>query len=155
MAFEEFTKKTARAAGTPYITIQKRGTISFNLAAYAALGEPKALTFLFDRERQLVGFRSADPAAEHAYAVRPNTKGTSHLVSGTLFTTYYGIPTDRARRWRARLIEDGVLTFDLNEAPQGEEPIEVGMVSSDDPEPKQNQLGRRRKPSSASGFGRT
>jgi hypothetical protein len=117
MAFEEFTKKTARAAGTPYVTIQKRGVFSLNHAAFALLGEPKAVTLLFDQERQLVGLRPADPKNEHAYDVRPNTRGTSHLVTGTLFTTHYGIATETARRWRARMIEDGILAIDLTEPP--------------------------------------
>jgi hypothetical protein len=118
MAFEEFTKKAARAAGTPYVTIQKRGVISFNHAAFTALGEPKAVTLLFDRGRQLVGFRPADPKSEHAYDVRPNTRGTSHLVTGTLFTSHYDIPTETARRWQARMIEDGIMAIDLTETPQ-------------------------------------
>jgi hypothetical protein len=119
MAFEEFTKKTAQAAGTPYVTIQKRGVFALNHAAFAALGEPGAVTLLFDQERQLVGFRPAHPSNEHAYAVRPNSKGTTHLITGALFTTHYGIPTETARRWPARLIEDNVLAIDLNYPPSG------------------------------------
>jgi hypothetical protein len=118
MAFEEFTKKTARAAGTAYVTIQKRGVISLNHAAYTALGEPEAVTLLYDRERQLVGFRPADPKSEHAYLVRVNTRGTSHLVTGTLFTNHYGISTETARRWQARMIEDDIMAIDLTETPQ-------------------------------------
>jgi hypothetical protein len=117
MAFEVFTKRMARAGDRPYVTIQRKGIIAFNHAAYTALGEPKAVIFLFDRDTQVVGFRAADPGEEHAYGVRPNTKRTSHLVSGTLFTRYYGIPTDVARRWLGRVNEDRVLTIDLNESP--------------------------------------
>ena len=118
MAFEVFTKRMVRAADKPYVTIQKKGIVAFNHAAYAALGEPKAVLFLFDRKNRIVGFQAADPEEEHAYGVRANTKGTSHLVSGTLFTRHYGIRTDVARRWLGRLDDKGVLTIDLNETPQ-------------------------------------
>lgn len=114
MAFEEFTKKAARAAGTPYITIQKRGVFSLNHAAFVALGEPKAVSLLFDSERQLVGFRSSDPESDHSYAVRLNSKGTSHLVTGALFTTHYEISTETSRRWKAQMVEDGILAIDIS-----------------------------------------
>jgi hypothetical protein len=117
MPFEVFTKRMAREGSKPYVTIQKKGIIAFNHAAYAALGQPQAIVFLFDGENQLVGFRAADPDDEHAYAVRPNTKRTSHLVSGTLFTRHYGISTNIARRWLGRMGEQEVLTIDLKESP--------------------------------------
>ena len=116
MPFEVFTKRMARTRSKPYVTIQKKGIVAFNHAAYAALGEPKAIMFMFDRGNRVVGFKAADPSAEHAYPVRANTKGTSHLVSGTLFTRHYGIPTDVARRWLGRAGDDGLLTIDLKEA---------------------------------------
>lgn len=119
MAFEVFTKRMARAANKPYVTIQKKGVMAFNHAAYAALGEPKAVLLLFDRQSRVVGFRASEPSEEHAYGVRSNTKGTSHLVSGTLFTKHYGIPTDVARRWLAQMNRDGVLTIDLKTHPEG------------------------------------
>lgn len=119
MPFEQFTKKTAQAAGTPYVTIQKRGVFALNHAAYATLQDPKAVILLFDHERRLVGFRKADATAEHAYPVRPNHKETAHLVTGALFSSHYGIPTDTARRWPARMIEDGILAIDLTEPPLG------------------------------------
>jgi hypothetical protein len=115
MPFEEFTKKAARAGGTPYVTIQKRGVLALNQAAFAALGEPKSVTLLFDRDRQLVGFRAADASNEHAYAVRPNSKGTTHLITGALFTSHYGISTDTARRWKAEVTENDILTIDLTD----------------------------------------
>jgi len=130
MAFEVFTKRMVRAADKPYVTIQKKGIIAFNHAAYAALGEPRAVIFLFDRENRVVGFQAADPEEEHAYGVRANTKGTSHLVSGTLFTRHYAIPTDVARRWLGRLNDKGVLTIDLGEPLQDVSGPDAGSADS-------------------------
>jgi hypothetical protein len=127
MPFEEFTRKAARAAGTPYITIQKRGVLALNQAAFAALGEPKSVTLLFDRDRQLVGFRAADASNEHAYAVRSNSKGTTHLITGALFTSHYGISTHTARRWKAQVIENDILAIDLTNAYEDATPANVGV----------------------------
>ena len=61
-----------------------------------------------------MGFRAADAASEHAYPVRDNTKKTSHIVSGTLFTSYYGIPTEVAKRWPAQFADE-ILRIDLKQ----------------------------------------
>src|ERR1700722_11884822 len=114
MAFEEFTKKTARAAGTAYVTIQKRGMFALNHAAYAAIGEPKAVSLSSVRDRRLVGIRAANTKSEHAYPFRPNCTNSSHIVSGTLFTKHHGIPTEIGRRLRANLIEGDILAIDVS-----------------------------------------
>ena len=112
MGFEVFEKRMVRATGQPFVTIQKKGIFALNHAAFSALGEPKAMRFLYDREKKLIGFQPAEISDDHAYPVRNNSKGTSHLVSGMLFTSYYDIPTEVARRWEATL-KAGVLTIDL------------------------------------------
>ena len=99
--------------GQSYVTIQRAGrTIAFNEAAFVALGRPEALELLYDRGRSIVGLRAASKDAEHAYQVRHNTRGTTHMVSGELFTKYYGITADVARRWRG-VMEGDVLCVDL------------------------------------------
>jgi hypothetical protein len=115
--FETFTKRMIPLTKAPYITIQKRGTISFNKAAHAAMGEPSAIELLYDADAKIIGFRPVEPTVEHAYPIRAiggNTDGT-FMVSGTAFTKYYGIPTVVATRRKAEMV-DGVLCIDLNDA---------------------------------------
>lgn len=114
--FEVFTKRMVPLAKAPYVTIQRRGTISFNAAAYSALGEPSALELLFDAERNLVGFRPVDDTAEHAYGVRNQSgKPTGpYVLSGTAFVKYYGIDTSVSRRWPATFQDERLLVLDLN-----------------------------------------
>jgi hypothetical protein len=116
MPFEVFDKKLAAVRGQPYLSIQRKGIFALNHAAFAALGEPNAVELLFDREVKIIGLRPGNPASPIAYPVRPNAKGTSHLVSGTSFCKHYDIDTSTSRRWTAR-IEDGILYVDLNEPP--------------------------------------
>jgi hypothetical protein len=118
MAFETFKRQRARPNESPYVTIQRRGTFSFNRAAFSALGEPKAVELLFDREEQLIGVRRVDPTVEHAYIVRPLNRGATWLISGTAFANYYEIDTSVSRRWAAKPAADGFLVIDLKEAGQ-------------------------------------
>ena len=113
MPFEVFNRQRPPLHREPYVTIQRRGTMSLNAAAHEALGSPEAVELLFDRQERLMGMRKISPKAEHAYAVRPSgKKASSFLVAGMAFSQYYDIPRDVARRWPAEL-RDGVLIVDL------------------------------------------
>ncbi len=114
--FETFTKRMVPLVKQAAVTIQKRGTMSVNRAAYVALGEPEAVELLYDATEQIVGFRSAKKDMEHAYPMRPQGAKTDgpYIVAGTAFTKYYGIDTTVSRRWHARM-EDNILCIDLKE----------------------------------------
>src|SRR6266581_6931752 len=101
MPFEVFNKRTASARLPAYVSIQKKGIIRMNTPAYALIDEPEAVELLFDGERQVLGLRAVDPAAEHAYMVRAHARSGSHLVSGAAFARHYDIEVDHARRWPA------------------------------------------------------
>lgn len=103
------------STGEPAVTIQKRGALSLNTAAYEALGSPKHVALLYDRDEQLMGMRKVNATTPHAYVVRGvgNNQAT-HVVSGKAFLSYYEIPRDVARRWTAK-VEDDVLVIDLKQ----------------------------------------
>lgn len=112
--FETFTRRMIPLVKKPSVTIQKRGTLSFNKAAHVALGSPKAVELLYDKTRKIIGIRPVDPTIEHAYPMRPqaNKDDGPYIVAGGAFTKYYGIPTDESRRWFVD-VEDGILLIDL------------------------------------------
>ena len=113
--FEVFTRRRLHTpATTPACTIQARGGLSFNQAAYEALKAPKYVELLFDRNQRIVGVRATDEGNAHAYPVKsPDEKRDSgFLVGGRSFTLYYGIDTTTARRWTAYMFGD-ILCVDL------------------------------------------
>jgi hypothetical protein len=115
MPFETFKRQRAPVTEDPTVTIQKRGTMSLNLAAYRALGEPDAVELLWDRDERLMALRKVDGDTPHAYALRALAKSnTTWLLSGTAFVNYYGIETDAARRYVASTTDD-MLVLDLKE----------------------------------------
>jgi hypothetical protein len=114
-SFEVFKKNRMPSKVQPSVTIQRRGAISLNTAAFEAIGSPSHVELLYDRDERLIGLRSSDEATPHAYLVRGvGQNEATHVVSGKAFLTYYDIPQDVARRWAAEE-RDGVLVVDLKQ----------------------------------------
>lgn len=119
MPFETFTRTRVPVTTEPYATIQKGGTaFSLNAAAFQALGSPKAVELLYDRDERLIGLRKVAPSTPHAYEVRGQGKRpdapSNWLIAGRAFTQYYEIDTSVARRWPADE-RDGMLVIDLKD----------------------------------------
>lgn len=115
MAFEVYEKGSAPVATVPSVTVQKRGLISLNRAAFKLLGEPPAVLLLWDSEREVIGLRGVPLDAANAYPVRPQTSNSTKgplLVAGGLFTKFIGLNTETAYRWKPRM-EDEVLCIDV------------------------------------------
>lgn len=117
VAFEVFTKKLTTLGNQPYVTLQRRGTISMNKAAHHLMGDPDAVELLYDVEAQVMGFRAVEETVEHAYAIRSmggqKKESSTYMVSGTAFFKHYDIDISVARRYAATL-KNGVLCLDLS-----------------------------------------
>lgn len=111
--FETFTRQ--RRAGQAFVTIQKKGVISLNRAAFETLGSPEVVELLFDPDAHLVALRRVDSSVEHAYQVRaPVENHATWLISGGAFISYYGIDNSKSVRRAARM-EGDLLIIDLND----------------------------------------
>jgi hypothetical protein len=113
MPFETFTRQR-KSDRQPYVTMQKKGVISLNKAAFDALGQPDSVELLYDSASRLVALRKVDGSIDHAYQVRaPVENHATWLVSGAAFVSYYEIDNSESIRRPARLEED-LLVIDLN-----------------------------------------
>lgn len=112
--FEVFTGRASPIPRDAALTIYPRGVFSINRAACKSLGEPEAVELLFDPTERLIGLRGVSAQVSHAYPLRRQAASSSVLVSGRAFARHYGISTDVARRYPARLIGD-VLAVDVKE----------------------------------------
>lgn len=110
--WESFTRRSAPIVVQPFVSVQRKGIISLNRAAFEALGAPEAVELLFDRSECLMGMRPTEPKTASAYPVRKQT--SNWVVAGIAFANFYGIDTSVARRYPAQL-KDGVLTVDLKQ----------------------------------------
>lgn len=115
MGFEVFKKSSAPVPTVPSVTIQKRGLISLNRAAFKMLREPEAVELLWDSGRRIVGLRSSSIQSPDAYPARPQSTKSDRgpiLIAGSLFTRYIGLDTSEAKRW-VPYMEGDVLCLDL------------------------------------------
>jgi hypothetical protein len=114
--FEEFTlRNTPISDKVMRVSLHKKGNFSLNKAAFEALGNPKAVTLLFDKEKKVVGLRPVNPEVRHAYSVRTQNNSKSHLIGAISFCKYYDIDASKTRVFEPELVE-GDLVFELEKA---------------------------------------
>jgi hypothetical protein len=120
MGFVVYEKGSAPVATVPAVTVQKKGLIALNRAAYALIGDPEAVELLWDADRKVIGLRPSEVTNPNAYPARPQsanpTKGPI-LVAGTKFTQFIGMDTSRALRW-VPTVEDEILCIDISKPGQ-------------------------------------
>jgi hypothetical protein len=76
----------------PFVTIQKKGVISLNRAAFEALESPESVELLYDHDECRVALRKGDPSVEHTYHVRaPVQNHATWVISCSAFVNYYEI----------------------------------------------------------------
>ena len=111
--FEVFTKKLIPLGKEPTVTIQRRGNLTLNTSAFAAMGSPKAVTLMYDRDACIIGLQPAERDDPNAYPPRPAQGRPTgpYVVTAAAFMTYFGIDVT-PRRFKA-IFEDGVLCIDL------------------------------------------
>lgn len=111
--FVEFERENPRSADVPMFTLQARGLLSLNAAAYRALGQPGHVALLYDEKERVVGVRGVDKEHPNAHRVRP--QGGSYLVGAQKFISHYGIRALVAQRFVAHDYGQGVWGFVLTE----------------------------------------
>jgi hypothetical protein len=135
--FELYVKGLIPRESRPAVTVLKRGAISFNQAAYGALGEPQAVQLLFNPGARVIGLRPVDPDHPSAHVVRQQKQTRSFLVAAKGFLHHYGIPFDVSQRYRGEL-RGNMLVFDLTKPPIGK-----GRAAAGDPETSNGQAHSR------------
>ena len=96
-------------------TLQRRGLVSLNHAAFKALGEPVAVVLLYDPDEGVVAMRKVVRTHANAYHVRKQQNSQSYLVGAQGFASHHKIPTDVARRFAGHDYGDQIWGFALDE----------------------------------------
>jgi len=96
------------------VTFQRKGPISFNPAAFLAMGGPAFVELLYDCDERVVGFRPLAGPLPHAYPVGATRQGRAYRVAGHAFVRFFGIPGAVSTRYAAELT-GGVLCVDLKQ----------------------------------------
>lgn len=120
--FTTFDKQGARLVKVPELTIQAKGSMSMNAAAWNLMGQPVAVALMYDEAAKVIGLRPVPPEDPHAYPLRGvgGKKGVtpklpnSFIVAGQAFVKHFGIPVGNPVRRQVTVV-DGVLIVDLND----------------------------------------
>jgi hypothetical protein len=111
--FEVFKERGARTRKElPLVTIQKKGVMALNVAAFEALGSPQAVELLYAPKAKTIGIRAADPALPHTYNLRQPKVSQTRLVAAVAFLNHYEIRVEATERYPATMMGD-VLAIDL------------------------------------------
>ena len=101
----------------PLVTLQMKGLLGFNPAAYELLGRPDAVELMFDKLNGSIGIKAVQADSPHAVTVRRANSSDSRAVSAATFCVYYGIRYENSLRFRnIRLDHEGILVLDLRDA---------------------------------------
>lgn len=112
--WEEFDYTGAsKADNRPYISLQVRGSFQINRASYELMGKPIAVKLLYDRQKQLIGFRPAQEGERASYTVRKATTSETYMVAARAFVNYYDIEVHETRRYQAKSVGN-IVAIDLN-----------------------------------------
>lgn len=101
-----------------HVTIDKLGHLFLNRHAVAALGEPDAVTLLYDRRRSIIGLRPSALNRQQSYPLRKKDKRTSQgrCINAMNFCRHYAIrPSETLAFLSPELNRDGILVLDLND----------------------------------------
>ena len=128
LSFETFARGTRRSSVEPLISIQKRGTLCLNAAAYKLLkGDCRELKkhprrknesdifveLLYDRENKVIALKYVTPDNPNSFVVRKQPESESYLVSAKGFLKHYGIRPAKVTRYTARMFDPDVIVFSL------------------------------------------
>jgi hypothetical protein len=112
--FQEYYRaQSRRSRKDAAVTVQRRGLISFNPAAMAALGSPEGVVFLVDMDERMLGFRSAHTLRRAGRKAAP-IRRPGNLVSATHVLRHLGADLSESRRFPLAVL-DGTLCIDLKQ----------------------------------------
>ena len=101
-----------------YVTVNRRGNFFFNRRALEAMGEPDAVTMMFDRRRSTIGIRRSpiDQKSAFRLKLKERSRSQGRMLYASNFCRLYHIRPDETLRFTgAEVNKDGILILDLNE----------------------------------------
>lgn len=106
-----------RKARKPRVSLDRKGTLSFNSLAMELLDNAEAVVIFFDKIHSLIGIKDCDPAAGNAFPVYKNEGKYTFRVRGNSFCRYHRISVIGTVAFnRIEVDLYGIMVLDLREA---------------------------------------
>lgn len=112
--FELFSGRAAPVGKAPTVTVQARGLMSINAAAYEALGSPVAVQLGYSAAKRAIAIQPVPKEGLGTYTLRKQgQRGSTWGISGRAFATHYGLNVGASRRYEAEVVK-GALVVNLD-----------------------------------------
>jgi hypothetical protein len=109
----QFFEGTRSTTQSPQVTVRRSGQVVLTSAAVAMLGDGAThVQFGYDPDTRTVALRSAPNGAKGRYRLREQSNGSS-LVDGRRFMAHYELQVEKAQRFPAEELADGMVGFRL------------------------------------------
>jgi hypothetical protein len=109
----QFFEGTRTTTTSPQVTVRRSGQMVLTPAAVAMLGDDAThVQFGYDPDTRTVALRSASNGAKGRYRLRAQANGSS-LVDGRRFMAHYELQVEKAQRFPAEELADGMVSFRL------------------------------------------
>jgi hypothetical protein len=109
----QFFEGTRSTTTSPQVTVRRSGQMVLTPAAVAMLGDGAThVQFGYDPDSRTVALRSAPKSAKGRYRLRSQSNGSS-LVDGRRFMAHYELQVEKAQRFPAEELADGMVGFRL------------------------------------------
>lgn len=123
--FEEFTgQPNGIRRDRPRVTLNRKGVVLLNTAAYRELQEPGAVKFYYDGNERIIGMRAADIRLANSFPVRRKSENHYLIFASPLCRHYRIKPAGTILFNDIELDHTGMIKLDLKTA------ITVGRGSS-------------------------
>lgn len=112
---EDFDGRRRRSdLNVPRVTVQRKGNMGLNYAAFRALGEPEAVVFQVDKGGRGFAMRPAKQSEKTAYPIRRQNAAYSYVIGARSFTGAMGWGDDTFREFIPTIVGNRLL-IDLRE----------------------------------------
>jgi hypothetical protein len=111
----QFFEGTRSTTTSPQVTVRRSGQMVLTPAAVAMLGDDAThVQFGYDPDTRTVALRSAANGAKGRYRLRAQSNGSS-LIDGRRFMAHYELQVDKAQRFPAEELADGMVGFRMSD----------------------------------------
>ena len=109
----DFFEGTRSTTQSPQVTVRRSGQMVLTPAAVAMLGDDAThVQFGYDPDTRTVALRSAPNGVKGRYRLRAQANGSS-LVDGRRFMAHYELQVEKAQRFPAEELAEGMVGFRL------------------------------------------
>ena len=116
--FEEFEEGPVEStAKRVHVTLNRRGNLFLNRYAIEAMGEPDAVTLMYDKRRKAIGLTRASVSKANAFVLKKKDRERSsgRLLYAANFCRRHSIKLTKTLAFTGAKVKDGILILDLHE----------------------------------------